>query len=175
MQERGARKTRILIGEANPFTSSGIRVTLNAIEDLILIGEATNEQEIQHLFQDLQPDVSLVADPYQPEFRLDIRIVDGKGTAGGSYEFCAWDGTEWQNLALPGGAAIQNGSPSVIEIQIPKHLLGNPEFVNLGVASTGRERVHTAGDILGTAVSPVDWAEPVILDVFGQYVIKNSP
>jgi arabinogalactan endo-1,4-beta-galactosidase len=116
-----------------------------------------------------------VADPYQPEFRLDIRIEDRKGTAGGSYEFYAWNDAEWESLAMPGGAAIQNGSPSVIEIQMPKYLLGNPEFVNLGVVSTGRGRVHTAGDILGTGVSPMDWAEPVILDVFSRFVIEDSP
>jgi hypothetical protein len=115
-----------------------------------------------------------VADPYQPEVRFDIRIVDRKGTVGGSYEFFAWDGAEWQNSALPGGAAIQNGSPSIIEIQIPKNLLGNPEFVNLGVVSTGRGRTHTAGDILGIGVSPMDWAEPVILDVFRKYVFEKS-
>lgn len=115
-----------------------------------------------------------VADPYQPEFRLDIRLVDRKGTAGGGYEFYAWNGTDWENPAMLGGAAIQNGSPSIIEIELPKALLGNPEFVNLGVVSTGRGRVHTAGDILGTGDSPTDWAEPVILDVFSLYAFKNS-
>lgn len=115
-----------------------------------------------------------VADPYQPEYRLDIRIVDHKGTAGGSYEFYAWDGTEWQASALLGSEAIQNGSQSIFEIQMPKELLGNPEFVNIGVVSTGRGRVHTAGDILGIGVSPQDWTEPVILDVFNQYDIDDS-
>jgi hypothetical protein len=115
-----------------------------------------------------------VADPYQPEFRLDIRMVDLKGTASTNYEFYVWDGVEWQEIALPGGAAIQNGSPSTIEIQMPKDLLGNPEFVNLGVVSTGRGRTHTAGDILGIGVSPLDWAEPTILDVFSRFVIENS-
>ncbi len=115
-----------------------------------------------------------VASPYQPEFRLDIRIMDRKGTAGGNYEFYVWDGAEWQNLAMSGGVAIQSGFPSILEFQIPKVLLGNPEFVSLGVVSTGRGRVHTAGDILGTGVSPTDWAESVVLDIFGQYVIENS-
>lgn len=115
-----------------------------------------------------------VANPYQPEYRLDIRIVNHRGTPGGSYEFYAWDGTEWQATALLGSAAIQNGSQSIFEIQVPKELLGNPEFVNIGVVSTGRGRVHTAGDILGSGVSPQDWAEPVKLDVFNQYVLDNS-
>jgi arabinogalactan endo-1,4-beta-galactosidase len=116
-----------------------------------------------------------VADPYQPEFRLDIRAIDRKGTVDGSYEFYAWDRAEWQALALAGGAAIQNGLPSVIELQIPKTLLGNPEFVNLGVISTGRGRIHTAGDIMGTDISPSDWKEPVTLNVFSQYVTSSSP
>jgi arabinogalactan endo-1,4-beta-galactosidase len=116
-----------------------------------------------------------MADPYQPEFRLDIRAIDRKGTVSGSYEFYAWDGAEWQALALAGGAAIQNGHPSVIELQIPKALLGNPEFINLGVVSTGRGRIHTAGDIMGIDISPSDWEEPVTLDVFAQYVATNSP
>lgn len=115
------------------------------------------------------------AAPYQPEFRLDIRIMDRKGTVGGSYEFYAWDGAEWQNPAFWGGAAIQNGSPSIIEIQLPKALLANPEFVNVGVVSTGRGRTHTAGDILGTDVSPADWAETAVLDIFGKFIIENSP
>jgi len=115
------------------------------------------------------------ADPYQPEFRLDIRAIDRNGTVSGSYDFYTWDGAEWQGLTLMGGAAIQNGSPSIIEVQIPKLLLGNPEFVNLSVISTGRGRIHTAGDILGTHFSPSAWDEPVILDVFAQYMITNSP
>ncbi len=73
-----------------------------------------------------------VADPYQPEFRLDIHTLDRKGTVSGSYAFYAWDGIEWQALTPTGGAAINNGSPSVIELQIPKSLLGNPAFINLG-------------------------------------------
>ncbi len=115
-----------------------------------------------------------VADPYQPEFRLDIRAIDRKGTVSGSYSFYAWDGAEWQTVALTGGAAIQNGAPSVIELQISKALLGNPEFVNLAAISTGRGRVHTAGDIMGIDVSPSDWQAPVMLDAFAQYV-PSSP
>ena len=112
-----------------------------------------------------------VADPYKPEFRLDIQAMDRNGTVSGSFEFFAWDGTAWQTLTLTGGATIQAGSPSVIEIQIPKTLIDNPAFVNLGVVTTGRGRVHTAGDIMGTPISPTDWKEPVILDVFGKYEI----
>ncbi len=115
------------------------------------------------------------ADPYQPEFRLDLRIMDRKGTAGGSFAFYAWNGAEWESLAFPGGAAIQPGTPSVIEIQLPKNLLGNPAFVNVAVTSTGRGRAHTAGDVLGSSNSPTDWAEPVILGEFGHYVLGQQP
>jgi arabinogalactan endo-1,4-beta-galactosidase len=120
-----------------------------------------------------------VADPYKPEFRLDILAIDRKGTISGSYAFYAWDGTavegaEWQTLALTGGAAIQNGTPSVIEVQIPKSLLGNPAFVNFGAVSVGRGRVHTAGDVLGSETSPVDWSEPVVLDTFGHFEVTAS-
>ncbi len=113
-----------------------------------------------------------VAAPYQPEFRLDIRLVEHKGTAGGSYELYAWDGAEWAEVAFLGGAALQNGLPSIIEIQVPKSLLRNPEFVNLGVVSTGRGRAHTAGDILGSGTSVEDWGEPVVLDAFERYEFK---
>jgi hypothetical protein len=115
-----------------------------------------------------------VADPHKPEYRLDIRAIDRKGTVSGSFEFSAWDGTEWQTLTMTGGAAIRADSPSVIEIQIPKLLVGKPAFVNLGVVTTGRGRVHTAGDIMGTEFSPSDWREPVILDIFGRFETTGS-
>jgi len=51
--------------------------------------------------------------------------------------------------------------------------LGNPEFVNLSVVSTGRGRVHTAGDILGTNFSPSDWAESLTLEIFFRIDLTN--
>jgi hypothetical protein len=57
----------------------------------------------------------------------------------------------------------------VIEIQIPKSVLGDPDFVNLAIISTGRSRIHTASDILGTLISPQDWAEPIVLDQFTRF------
>ena len=119
-----------------------------------------------------------VADSFQPEFRLDISALDRKGTVSGSYAFYGWDGAvpegaTWQTLAMTGGAAIRSGTPSLIELQIPKSMLGDPGFVNLGVVSTGRGRVHTAGDVLGTPDSPTDWKEPVIVDVFARYQMTN--
>lgn len=110
----------------------------------------------------------LVAEPYQPEFRLDILAIDRKGTFSGSYLMSAWNGTEWQNIAFTGGSAMVNGTPSVIEIQIQKSLLGNPDFINLGVVSVGRGRVHTAGDIAGMNTSPASWTDPIVLDRFAR-------
>ncbi len=107
-----------------------------------------------------------VAAPYFPEFRLDIYATERKGTVTGSYEFYVWDGTEWQEKTLVGGRVITSGTPTVIEIQILKSTLGDPYLLNTGVVSTGRGRVHTAGDILGTSLSPASWDEPVILNVF---------
>jgi arabinogalactan endo-1,4-beta-galactosidase len=115
-----------------------------------------------------------VADPYQPEFILELRTVERNETVSGSYSLYAWDESTWQAITMTGGAAIQNASPSVIELQIPKALLGNPEFVNLGVVSTGRGRIHTAGDIMGIDTSPSDWEEPVTLDVFVQWVSHTA-
>jgi hypothetical protein len=106
------------------------------------------------------------ADPYQPEYILEIRGDERKGTVSGSLNFYGWDGVEWQELAMIGGAAFNISSPTAIELQIPRSLLGEPEFVNVGVVSVGRGRVHTAGDILGTSISPTDWKEPVTLDIF---------
>jgi arabinogalactan endo-1,4-beta-galactosidase len=109
-----------------------------------------------------------VSEPYLPEFRIDIQALDRKSTVSASIVLNAWDGAEWNLLPLPAGMALQNGSPSVIELLIPKILLGQPEFVNLAVVSTGRGRVHTAGDVLGDPVSAADWKEPVTLDIFGR-------
>jgi len=111
----------------------------------------------------------LIVEPYQPEYRLDIGLEERKGTSSGTYAFCAWDGAEWRTRTLAGGAVISSCVPSLIELQIPKSTLGNPTFVNLGVGSVGRGRIHTAGDILGTDAAPSDWKEPLVLDVFARY------
>jgi arabinogalactan endo-1,4-beta-galactosidase len=108
----------------------------------------------------------IAAEPYYPEYRLDVIPEDRKGTVTGSYAFYGWDGEEWQMLVMTGGEAIRFGAPTTIELQIPESFLGSPEFVNIAVVSIGRGRVHTAGDILGTAISPTDWNEPVVLENF---------
>jgi hypothetical protein len=114
-----------------------------------------------------------VADPYKPEFRLDIQAIDRRGTISGTYELHAWDGSEWQTITPTGGAAILNGAPSIIELQIPLSLLGDPDLINLAVVSTGRGRVHTTGDILGAEASPASWDEPVLLDSFFEVAIGD--
>lgn len=115
-----------------------------------------------------------VADPFKPEYRLDIRIAERKGTISSSTTLYAWDGSAWQEVTLTGGMAVQSGSPSVIELQIPKAVLGSPQTIHVGVVSTDRSRIHTAGDILGNDVSPSDWSEPVVLDLFQEIDITPS-
>jgi len=123
-------------------------------------------QDGQGAEMDIDKHPITTADPYQPEYVLVITADERKGTVSGSFTFYTWDSVEWQTYAMTGGAAIKNGTPTVIELQLPLFLLGDPEFVNLGVVSVGRGRVHTAGDIFGTSISPTDWKEPVQLDIF---------
>ena len=104
--------------------------------------------------------------PYSPEYRLDIQALDRKGTVSGTFVLNVWDGQAWGTQTTNFGIAMRNGTPSVIEIQIPRSALGDPDFVNLAVVTTGRGRVHTAGDILGTNLSSEDWSETVIVDQF---------
>lgn len=109
-----------------------------------------------------------VIEPYYPEFRLDISAMDRKGTVSGTFAFHKWDGQEWQTGAMIGGSAMTNGTPSLIELQLPKSMLDDPQMVNIAVISVGRGRVHTAGDIMGTAISPQDWNEPLTIDTFAE-------
>src|SRR5690606_15475728 len=88
-----------------------------------------------------------VADPYKPEFRLDVGVRDERGTLSGSFALHAWVDGEWQAITYTGGAAITTGAESVIELGIPRLLLGDPTRLNLAAISTNRGRVNTAGDI----------------------------
>ncbi len=115
-----------------------------------------------------------VAGPYQPEYRLDISTDERKGTVSGTFTFHVWNGEAWNSSAMTGGVSINSGVPTTIEVQIPKSQLGDPAFVNLGVVSVGRGRVHTAGDILGTPTSPTEWREPVTLDVFTKLTLRKT-
>lgn len=114
-----------------------------------------------------------VADPFRPEFRLDVGIKDERGTITGSYTLHAWTNGEWQDVTFIGGAAIMAGDTSVIEVQIPRVQLGDPSSLNIAVISTGRGRVHTAADILGSDFVVQDWSEAVVLDTFLTYTLPE--
>jgi len=114
-----------------------------------------------------------VSEPYLPEFRLDVSALDRKGTVNASLQLYAWDGIAWNPVTFTGAAAVHPGLPSVIELQISKGALGDPRFVNLGVVSTGRGRIHTAGDVMGNPVSVTDWKEPVTIEVFGRLDLSH--
>ena len=106
---------------------------------------------------------------------MDIYTIDRKGTISAGYEMAAWDGAEWQPVTLTSGRIFHSGTPSIFELELPKAFLGNPAFVNLSVVSVGRGRVHTAGDIMGTDASPIQWDEPVLLDRFSRIdLVEND-
>lgn len=107
-----------------------------------------------------------VSAEHRPEFRLDIALVEEGGVVGGDFTLHAWDGTAWEEVAFTGGTAV---SPSVIEWQLPKSLLANPPMLWIGVVSVGRGRNHTAGDILGSEPTPLDWTDAVTLTTFSRY------
>ncbi len=113
------------------------------------------------------------ADPYHPEFRLDVTIQEERGTVSGSYVLNAWIDNQWETITFTGGAAITTGKRSVIELQIPRILLRNPEELNIAVISSNRGQASTAGDILGTDDRPADWSDPLVLDVFHPYRLPD--
>lgn len=113
-----------------------------------------------------------VADPYKPEFRLDIKITDERGTIRASYTLNAWGEDDWQEIAFTGGAMLVNGTPSVIELFVPRALIGDPARVNLAVVSTGRGRANGASDILGTAPTPADDDTPLVLAEFFELTLR---
>jgi hypothetical protein len=78
-------------------------------------------------------------------------------------------------MTFTGDLATWNGTPSVIEIQIPRPILENPAFLNTGVVNAGRGQIHTASDILGTNTSAKDCEETIVLDVFAHYPITDGP
>ena len=112
-----------------------------------------------------------VADPFKPEFRLDISIREERGTVSGSIKLHAWVNDEWEQLIFTGSMAVFTGDTSVIEFQIPRTLLDASPTFNIAVISTDRGRAHTAGDILGTSFTPADWSEALVLDTFFEFVL----
>ncbi|MBN2469758.1 MAG: glycosyl hydrolase 53 family protein, partial [Anaerolineae bacterium] len=116
-----------------------------------------------------------VADPFRPEFRLDISLSDQWGAASGSVAFYAWVEGDWQDATFTGTIAFPVGAPSVIEIGLPRALLGDPAAVNVAAISTDSSRAHTAGDIMGTAFTPSGWTEPVVLENFFSLLPEGAP
>jgi hypothetical protein len=100
-----------------------------------------------------------VADPFKPEFRLDITINEGQG----SVQLNVWIDGAWETQTFTGSIAIL---PTVIEFQIPRVQLGDTQQLNVAVVSTDRPRAHTTADILGTSFTPSDWSEAVVVDTF---------
>jgi hypothetical protein len=112
-----------------------------------------------------------VPDPFKPEYRLDISVKEERGTVSGGYTLNAWTENEWEQIMFTGGGAILAGETSVIELEIPRALLSNPQTLNIAMISTDRARAHTAGDILGTDFTPSDWSESLILDTFFEVLL----
>jgi hypothetical protein len=106
---------------------------------------------------------------HQPEFRLDISLVEENGTLGGDFILNAWTGTEWVELPFTGATLVTGGATSLIEWQLPKTLFPMADTLWLGVVSVGRGRNNTAGDIMGSEPSPQDWSEGVLLSTFTAY------
>lgn len=51
---------RVLLADDHPLVRAGIRTTMNAEQDIDLVGEAVNGHEAQHLCRELKPDVLLL-------------------------------------------------------------------------------------------------------------------
>ena len=107
-----------------------------------------------------------VAAPYAPEYRLDIKITEERGSVRASYTLNVWSDGEWTEIGFTGGAATMTGSESVIEVLLPLASIGNPANVNLALVSTGRGRANSASDILGTDLVLADDETPLVLDAF---------
>ncbi len=107
-----------------------------------------------------------VAAPYEPEYRLDVTIREERGYPIGGYTFSGWTGSEWETRMFTGASAIRNGTPSVIEVQIPLALLGNPPLINLALISADRGRARGASDILGADFDLAPFAEEFVLESF---------
>jgi hypothetical protein len=116
----------------------------------------------------------VIADPYRPEYVLEIRIVEANGTAVADGTLFAWVGGEWKQSAFTGGIAVAGDSPSVIEFQISKATLGNPTFLNVAVVSAGRILTRTASDVLGTDVTPADSSETVNVSSFTRIELSSD-
>ena len=107
-----------------------------------------------------------VADPFRPEFRLDVNVQTTQGITASSVTLNAWIDGEWDELAFTGNVAVVAGDTSVIELQFPRTMLSDFESLYIGVTSTDRARAHTAGDVLGTPSVLADWDVALVLGDF---------
>jgi len=106
---------------------------------------------------------------HRPEFRLDMGMVEENGTIGTEFILYQWDGAVWKEVPFTGAVAFTGGTPSILEWQLPKALFPNVNTLWLGVVSVGRGRNNTAGDILGSEASPLDWADSATVTTFSRY------
>ncbi|NUQ06159.1 MAG: hypothetical protein HUU31_19890 [Anaerolineae bacterium] len=108
----------------------------------------------------------LAADPFKPEFRLDVAILEEQGMRRGSIVLNAWAEGDWQTVTYTGGAAILNGAISVVELYLPLALIDRPDALHLALVSTDRGRARGASDILGSDAVPADSEAALLLEQF---------
>jgi hypothetical protein len=104
-----------------------------------------------------------VAEAYAPEYRLDITIREDNGLVSPRFVWNIWRDGAWETGSYTGGAFIND---AVLELQLPLSLLNNPQRLNVAVISSNQSRNGTAGDILGSEISPAAWDEALVLDTF---------
>jgi arabinogalactan endo-1,4-beta-galactosidase len=112
-----------------------------------------------------------VADPYKPEYRLDITIREEGGQFIAGYLWNVWTGEAWEEGSYTGAALVTS---STMEFQFPTSMIANPPILNIAVISSDRARVHTAGDILGASPSPSEWEEAVVLEDFVSVMLNEN-
>lgn len=166
--------TGLYITHDQDFISLGVTVAGNVYTErgnYLVYLDTTNDA--QGADQDVARRPITVADPFKPEYRLDVTIHEERNTINGSFQLSGWVANKWEQMTFTGATAIDAGIPSTIEIQFPRSFLGNAQDVNIAVVTTDQARNHTAGDILGTSLTPADWSAELILDVFTRYTLSE--
>ncbi len=114
-----------------------------------------------------------VADPYKPEYAIEVRVVEGSANSVADAAFFRWDGAAWQETSFTGGLALGIDGSSVFEFSLHLSQLGSPEFVNLAAVSAGRILTRTAADIAGDEPTPADSESTVGLASFARLDLIN--